>query len=349
MTRIAVVGYNPKKIGGIESFSRSISQVLPYTFHYIYEYNEEGPFYVSNTKAVLEHNLLNRIANKISSGFYSQNKIKKHLIKNKYDIIILNSPKYLDLVPDLGRVILVQHTTVENWWNSKFKFNRKKNLLELSKKVFKIISLSEYEKKELITRFNYPEQLIQTINMVNTLPVKNKPNPPSKKIIMLSRFQNEIKRIDLVINSMSLLPDFQLNIYGDGIDKDYLLQIAKPIPNVNVFESTNDKIKVLNENSIYVISSEFEGFPVSLIEAMSQGLTLIVRNSFLSAPCFIRNNGILLDKEWSGDAFKNAVLYCYENYQKMAEKSLDMALNYDGKKVGSSWYQLINELINHEK
>ncbi len=343
--KIGIIGYNPKKIGGIESFSRTIASILDYNVEYIYEYDEGGPFCVDYTFPALKYSFINRVINKITNQYYSLSKIKKIISTKKFDVLILNSPKYLTIVPDLSKTILVQHTTAKNWWESKFKFNKNKKLLNLSFNVHKIISLSKFEKDELIKNFNYPSNLLKTINMVNHLPISHSNKINKKKLIMLTRFQNSIKRIDLVINSMHLIPDFELNIYGDGPDKNYLLELAKSKKNVIIHPATTEKIKVLDANGIYILSSEFEGFPVSLIEAMSRGLPLIVRNSFLSAPCFISNNGVLLPKVWSSDDFKDAVLFCFSNYNKLSNKSLELAANYDIEITKLNWQELLNEII----
>ncbi|MEQ4732340.1 glycosyltransferase [Providencia rettgeri] len=343
--KIGIIGYNPKKIGGIESFSRTLANILDYKVEYIYEYDENGPFTVEHAFPVLKYNFINRVINKITNQSYSLLKIKKILLAENFDIVILNSPKYLAIVPDLSKTILIQHTTAKNWWESKYKFNRNKNLLNLSFNVHKIISLSSFEKVELIKKFNYPSHLLETINMINPLPISNSNKTNKNKLIMLTRFQNSIKRIDLVINSMHLLPDFELNIYGDGPDKADLLKLAKSKSNVIIHPSTTEKIKVLDASGIYILSSEFEGFPVSLIEAMSRGLPLIVRNSFLSAPCFINKNGVLLPKLWSSDNFKNAVLFCYSNYNEFSNKSVEIAANYSAETIKINWQNLLNEII----
>ncbi|STO56907.1 glycosyltransferase [Grimontia hollisae] len=344
MMKVCVLGYNPTKIGGIESFSRNLKEIINYTVEFVYEYNEQGPFEIDGKRPVLEYNKLNRFFNKVSFSKYSLYKIKRQLSLGNYDVVIANSPKYLDVIPNLNKVILVQHTTVENMWSSKFKFNKNKKLLELSRQVYKIISLSDLEREALITKFGYQDNKVFTINMINTLPIRRKISKPKKSLVMLTRFQNEIKRLDLVINAMKLLPDFQLNIYGNGIDEDYLKEISEDLSNVNVYPATTDKQYILDNNGIYVISSEFEGFPVSLLEALSRGLPVIVRNSFLSAPCFIKNNGVLLDKEWSDERFCEAVNYCYENYEMLSANSILESSRYSKSKLAPIWNQLISEL-----
>lgn len=344
MIRVGIVGYNPKKIGGIESFSRTLKEQLPYDIEFIYEYNESGVFDVLGTNPVLSFSFFNRAINKVLGHKFSAFKIKKLLEFKNYDVLILNSPRYLKLAPKLERVILVQHTTVDNWWCSKYKFNRSLELLELSKKVYKIVSLSEYEKKEMLRKFEYHDDLIKTVNMINGLPLINNiiTKKNKKKLIMLTRFQNDIKRIDLVIKSMRLLPDFELNVYGSGADRQYLIDLSSSYDNVNIHSATNNKIDVLDENGIYILSSEFEGFPVSVIEAMSRGLPIIIRNSFLSAPCFVHNNGVLISKVWSENEFRDAVLFCNSNYDSLSLESLRLAGEYTPNNVISYWCNLIN-------
>lgn len=113
---------------------------------------------------------------------------------------------------------------------------------------------------------------------------------------MLTRFQNEIKRIDLVINAMKNLPDFNLNIYGSGKDEKELRLLAEKYSNVKIHNATTEKLKIFDENHIYILSSDFEGYPVSLIEAASRKLPLIIRNTFPSATEIVNHNGILLKK-----------------------------------------------------
>lgn len=345
--KIAIVGYNPTKIGGIESFSRSLKTMLEgCDVNFVYEYNEIGTFAIERTDPVLPYNYLSRLCNKISLGFLTQFLIKIKLKKNNYDLFILNSPKYLDLVPDLSKTILVQHTSVDNWWYSKFKFNQKEKLLSLSKKVYKIISLSEKEKKALIEKFNYSENLLLTINMINELPLLRNKKNEVKRLIMLTRFQNEIKRVDLAISAMKLLPEYKLDIYGSGKDKKYLQGLARSYSNVSINPSTNDKLSVLDHSGIYILTSDIEGYPVSVIEAMSRGLPVILRNTFLSASNIVKGNGVLLEKEWDEIEFSNAVKYCSENYESLSNQSITLSEKHNIFSVKKEWEELVNKVCD---
>ena len=46
------------------------------------------------------------------------------------------------------------------------------------------------------------------------------------------------------------------------------------------------------------MTSDFEGYPITLIEAMRRGFPIVLRNTFDSAQDIVINNGVLLEKEW---------------------------------------------------
>ncbi|HGY6846891.1 TPA: glycosyltransferase family 4 protein, partial [Escherichia coli] len=271
-------------------------------------------------------------------------KIKKKLKEKKYDIIILNSPKYLDVSPDLCRTILVQHTTLDNWWKSKYNFGSNRNLAKLVKKVGKVVALSEMEGQVIKKFFRVEANKIRVINFSAGIPFLYGKKEPGKNLIMLARFQNEIKRIDLVIEAMDDLPDYTLNVYGDGKDRDYLIELSKHKKNVKIHSSITDKTSVLDKNNIYVLSSEYEGYPVSVIEAISRKLPVVARNTFYSASELVKDNGILLDKTWSKDEFCNAVRSCYENYEQYSNNSESYFYKYDITTIKNNWVSLVQEL-----
>lgn len=346
--KIALVGYNPGKIGGIEAFSRNIKKEIFPEAEFVYEYDEAGVFKVDDCVAAAKFNRINRVFNRLSNGWFTKNKIKKILKDKKYDLIILNSPKYLDISPDLNKTILIQHTTVDNWWKSKYNFNRSNKLVDLARKVAKIVALSEMEGEVISNFFNIDHERIKIINFAAGIPFLMTEKASGKNLVMLARFQNEIKRIDLVIDAMDGLPDYTLNVYGDGKDREYLVDLARKRSNVNINSSITDKVKILDESSIYVLSSEFEGYPVSVIEAISRKLPVVARNTFYSAPDLIKDNGVLLGKTWNKKEFCDAIRYCYNNYAKCSGNAEKYFEKYDLKNVRAKWNSLIQEFNDVE-
>jgi GalNAc-alpha-(1->4)-GalNAc-alpha-(1->3)-diNAcBac-PP-undecaprenol alpha-1,4-N-acetyl-D-galactosaminyltransferase len=116
------------------------------------------------------------------------------------------------------------------------------------------------------------------------------------RIVSLGRLAPP-KRVDRVIEAFQRLaldrPDWELYIYGDGCDLTSLLQQAKGGPAADriYFRGRTDQaLQVLAEASIFILCSEFEGFPNALMEAMAMGLPT-VSTDCPCGPKDMTNNG----------------------------------------------------------
>jgi glycosyltransferase involved in cell wall biosynthesis len=116
--------------------------------------------------------------------------------------------------------------------------------------------------------------------------VENMPNEVfrgerKKTIVSVGRL-NKQKNQDMLIEAFSEIvkthPAYNLVIWGDGPEKDSL---AKRINELELTEkvllpgTTKDVAQEIYDNSIFVLSSDFEGMPNALIEAMALGLPCI--------------------------------------------------------------------------
>jgi N-acetylgalactosamine-N,N'-diacetylbacillosaminyl-diphospho-undecaprenol 4-alpha-N-acetylgalactosaminyltransferase len=170
------------------------------------------------------------------------------------------------------------------------------------------------------------------------IPIKNFNPPNSLKIVSVGAM-TPIKNQKLIIEALQLAKgNFELTYIGDGILKEELIHQSKELPNTRF----TGKIKNVNEellnHDVFVLSSNSEGFPNALIEAMAAGKTVISTNC-LSGPLEILNKnkqislrngefyhgqyGILINTNDSL-ALKNAINYLYnnpkalENYSKLS-------------------------------
>ena len=92
------------------------------------------------------------------------------------------------------------------------------------------------------------------------------------------------------------------------------------------------------------MTSDYEGYPITDIEAMRRGLPIVLRNTFDSAPDIVQDNGILLDKEWDEDKFVEAVKKVYDNYEYYSKNSLKMGKRHDFEVIKKEWDKLFNNL-----
>ena len=93
------------------------------------------------------------------------------------------------------------------------------------------------------------------------------------------------------------------------------------------------------------MTSDYEGYPITNIEAMRRGLPIVLRNTFDSAPDIVvdNTNGILLDKEWNEDKFVEAVRKVYDNYEYYSENSKKLGKRHSPEVIKKEWDKLLME------
>ena len=133
---------------------------------------------------------------------------------------------------------------------------------------------------------------------------KEMTGPRSKTIVTMGRLEPQ-KNQKMLIRAFSHVckkhRDYRLIIYGNGSMKNELEEYAKAIlpRNSYSFESaTDDVLKRINNAGIFALSSDYEGLPNSLIEAMALGLPCVSTDCMSGGPAELIDqykNGILVD------------------------------------------------------
>lgn len=269
--------------------------------------------------------------------------------KNK-TILILNSPSFIKFIPKgYKKIILVQHQDSETMWKNSSGFNKSEAFLKKCiNKVSVWIVLSSFDKKEFVKSFNIDVDKIQSISHGVDIPVLSGKKIRNKNIVMLTRLDNNQKRIDLAILAMKSLPEWNLNIFGEGADRNMLEELVKNNDIKNVFFNgvTNDVCSALDGNSLHLMTSDFEGFGISNIEALSRGLPIICRNTFPSVHSIIshKNNGVILSREWNVDEFINSVEDIYNNYDFYSNNALLSSEKFQLNSIKDEWNVLIEDI-----
>jgi glycosyltransferase involved in cell wall biosynthesis len=104
------------------------------------------------------------------------------------------------------------------------------------------------------------------------------PGGPLRRIVMVARFAAP-KRPDLVIRAFARanLTDCELVIAGDGPTRDAMRQLADELApgRIRLPGNVDDIASLLASAQIFVLASDHEGLPVSILEAMRAGLPMI--------------------------------------------------------------------------
>lgn len=167
-------------------------------------------------------------------------------------------------------------------------------------------------------------------------------NPIIKDTSELSEKQNiaiimarlsPVKRIDMAVKAWSIalknnpqLNNWRLYIYGDGECREQLQKLIQELglSNVNLKGYTSTPLKVLQNASIFLMTSSYEGFPITLLECQSQGTIPISFDSFDAVKDIITpdKNGIIVkDSDIIGMA--NSINRLVNDYSLREEMSIN--------------------------
>lgn len=109
-------------------------------------------------------------------------------------------------------------------------------------------------------------------------PISRKRN---KTIVTAGRFTNQ-KNHALLINAFAKIAekhhDYKLVIYGEGPNRTNLIQLVKDLKlsdRVLLPGYSSEVIENVSKSSLFVLSSDFEGMPNALMEAMAMGVPSI--------------------------------------------------------------------------
>lgn len=193
------------------------------------------------------------------------------------------------------------------------------------------------------------------LGIPNPIPFEiNKKSELKKEVLYVGRVSINQKRLDLLIRAWSLISkrhnDWILKIVGDGPDLRYLKQLSKKLCISNIsFEGKQNPIKYYEKASIIAMSSTYEGFPMTLIEAISFGLVPVAFNSFaaISDVVFNNFNGLTVEP-FNIDKFASTLDTLMSDkalFNVMSNNCIEHAKNFKVDEVGKVW---INEFYNND-
>lgn len=231
-----------------------------------------------------------------------------------------------------------------NKWNAKkWKKRRYRYMFDNSDH---IVLLTE----NLVSDFN---RLIKTGCNSKSLSINNPVSYESSKdyvekeniAIFVGRLEYP-KRVDRILRAWSLIQkknkNWKLCIVGDGSDKNRLMDLSKTLKLRNVsFTGQNDPVPYYEKAKLLMLTSNYEGTPMVIYEAMSHGVVPIVMDSFSSVHQMI-DDGIdgIITKSFDIKELAEASIHLIDNPSKLQEISnhAEMKIkNIDNNKILREW------------
>lgn len=243
----------------------------------------------NNLDVLIDTNLKRSLSviNDVKAFFSIRKKVKKF----KPDVLALHSSKAGIIGRLVGKSLSIPTSfTVHGWAFADGVPNVKKKLYILIEKFFakymsdKIITVSEQDKKLALGYNVASNELMIPIQNGISVPKNNDITRVQHvgqpiKLIMVARF-SEQKDHKTLFDALKLIDKskWQLSLVGKGKLVDFYKTLARELgidSNIKFLGERYDVPLLLQQSDIFLLISNWEGYPLSILEAMSFGLPVI--------------------------------------------------------------------------
>jgi len=207
-------------------------------------------------------------------------------------------------------------------------------------------SLSETTKLKSIPN-SVPFQYTLTEEEIN-----NKKNT----VLMVGRMVEFPKRVSSIlriwqkVEKDSLSKSWDLKIVGDGPDLEKFKKEANTLKLKRcIFTGRQNPMYYYLDASIFIMTSEFEGFPMTLVEAQQMGCVPVAFNSFGTLKEVVTDNvnGRIIPNNDMEEFTKSILELMSDNDKRrqMLKNGLISCKQYNQDSIGARWKSMIEELL----
>lgn len=308
-------------------------------------------------EGIIRHKLYDRKVSGVTHILGYINRLRR--VIKKHDVHILVD---IDGIIDMYSVPVKWMTGVKiiSWEHFNLYHHPNQNLREKVRKfavkhLDAIVTLTEQDKEYYLSELSFKCPIQAIYNPVTYTGIDNTYDVQSKVIISVGRLTYQ-KGFDRLVDVAELVlkkhTDWQWLVFGEGEDRVMLEQAISEKRlenNLKLMGNVSDIDYRYKESAMFVMTSRFEGLPMTLLEAKYYNLP-IVSFDIKTGPreCIIEGvNGYLVeeaDNQSLADRI-NELIEDDEKRRSFSEHALDETEKFDIKNIIKQWNSLF-ELLN---
>lgn len=289
-------------------------------------------------------------------SFFAKKKIlRKEILSDRPDIVI-SFFYHINLLTALAlRGTNIPHVVSER--NDPRNTKTKTILKFLRKHIFRKSNGCVFQTSE--ARAFYFKQTDKHVAIIpNPISLKAEPyfGSERKNVIFTVGRLTEQKNTKLLIDAFfrihEKMPTFILNIYGDGPLKEELVSYTKNASGYIFFKGVSSTWQEdERQSSLFVLSSNYEGMPNALMEAMALGLPVVSTDCPVGGPRELITDGKngLLCKTKDVSDMENSILAILSDpvfASQLSKSNENFANSYTDKAIAERWLAFFKEVLN---
>lgn len=286
-------------------------------------------------------------------------KLVRWINNKKFDVVIGATAIYALLVGFIAdkidaKTIGWMHSTYEGYYCMRGQnlYGSEKLSMKMLGKLDRLFVLNSFDKKKFEKKCN-----VKCDILYNPIKYSLERQIVDKKydLIFVGRLNEQVKGLDYLIDIIKKIKkdvknDITCMIVGDGKDRVYLEEcILKNNleDNIKLVGFQKDVVKFYMESKMLISTSRWEGFGLTIIEAMACGVPCIAFDN--EGPVEIiedGQNGILVPK-YDTECFVTAIKECLideKKYEELSKNASERAKDFDIKRIVDKFLNLIKDV-----
>jgi glycosyltransferase involved in cell wall biosynthesis len=182
--------------------------------------------------------------------------------------------------------------------------------------------------------------------------------PGGKLIVQIGRLARS-KRIDLLLQAVSKLPDdpqTHVLLAGEGEQREFLAQVAKRYGlerRVHFCGYRRDVGRLLAEADLMALSSELEGLPIVILEAMATGCPIVTTRVGAIPDVLTDGHDAWIVPASDPDALRRAISEVFERPEVATSRAVNARTRYlrlySRDAMGAQYLQIYEDVWNHRQ